>query len=110
VTNETAILDEAKQIVNERESANGPAIQSMTTIRQLWNVYLGEAYPDITTRQAAVMLALLKVGRHTHGDNGIDDARDIAGYAELAARVEEESDHTCCDCCINDETGPVNKF
>lgn len=77
----------------------------MNTIRRLWNVYLSD-YPNITTRQAAVMLALLKVGRHTHGDNGIDDARDIAGYAELAARVEEQS----CDCCVNDETGPVNKF
>lgn len=72
-------------------------------------MYLGEAYPNITDRQAAVMLALLKVGRHAHGDNGIDDARDIAGYAELAARVEE-SDNTCCGRCINDETGPVNKF
>jgi hypothetical protein len=103
-------LDEAKQIVNEREAQNGPAVQSMATIRRLWNVYLSD-YPDITTRQAAVMLALLKVGRHAHGDNGMDDARDIAGYAELAARVEEnEGDHTCCDCCINDETGPVNKF
>lgn len=102
-------MDEAKQIVNEREAQNGPAVQSMNTIRRLWNVYLSD-YPNITTRQAAVMLALLKVGRHTHGDNGIDDARDIAGYAELAARVEERDSQTCCDCCVNDETGPVNKF
>lgn len=100
-------MDEAKQIVNERESEHGPALQSMATIARLWNVYLGDDYPVITDRQAAVMLALLKVGRHAHGDNNIDDTRDIAGYAELAARVEESG---TCDCCVNNETGSVNKF
>jgi hypothetical protein len=111
---ETVVLDDAARIVNEREAENGPAGQSMATITELWNTYLGSEHPEISAEQAAVMLALLKVGRHAHGDNDTDDIVDIAGYSELAARMREareagESVETA-ECCINRGGSPPNKF
>ena len=108
---ETVVLDDAARIVNEREAEHGPATQSMRTITELWNSYLGDDHPDLNAEQAAVMLALLKVGRHAHGDNDTDDIVDIAGYSELAARMREaDASGETPECCVNRGGSPVNKF
>jgi len=110
---ETTVLGNAADIIEGRESENGPAHDSLVTITELWNTYLGDEHPDLSAEQAAVMLGLLKVGRHANGDNDMDDIVDLAGYAELAGRMrefEQDRQGEMCDCCVNDETGTVAKF
>ena len=107
---DTVVLGNAADIIDGRESENGPAHHSLVTITELWNTYLGDEHPNLSAEQAAVMLGLLKVGRHANGDNDMDDIVDLAGYAELAGRMREfEQETETCDC-VNDETGTVAKF
>jgi len=86
---ETLILGDAAEIITEREAQNGPPEQSMKTVVDMWNAYLGPDYPELTYAQGAMLLGIMKDARSRHGDNNLDDYRDGAGYRELAARVRE---------------------
>lgn len=91
------ILDEAKKCVcGHREQDYGTPEDNFTTISFLWTAYLYAAHStnfQITAKDVAVMMALLKVARIARGDS-IDSFVDLAGYAacagEITARMNKE--------------------
>lgn len=81
------ILEEADQIVNERENRHGDAIETHERIAALWSALLDV---EIDARQAALMLGLLKVARMETGElDDRDHYRDLAGYADCAWRCAD---------------------
>lgn len=97
------ILDTAKKCVcGEREHDYGRPEDSFETIGLLWGNYLRAAHlklktvfapNEVTPKDVAMMMALLKVARAANGDNP-DNFVDLAGYAacagEIATRQEKE--------------------
>lgn len=80
-----SVLDEAKRIVGvDRQKQYGE--NTCGHIAQLWSAYLGI---DLTGRDVAALMVLLKVARDRHKPKR-DNATDIAGYAELMDRNAPE--------------------
>ncbi len=87
-------LEAARRCVcGQREQDYGSPEDNFSTISQLWNTYLKAAHPgcakaihNITAKDAAVMMALLKVARIAAGTN-IDSFVDLAGYAACAGEI-----------------------
>lgn len=95
------ILDEAKKCVcGQRQQDYGTPEDNFTTIGYLWSAYFRAAHPnldialnEITPKDVAVMMSLLKVARIATGSSP-DSFVDLAGYAacagEIAARMNKE--------------------
>lgn len=84
------ILDEAARIVTgERQNQYGSAENSFALIGGLWGDYLGM---DISPRDVALMMILLKVAREKGGKGKADNWIDIAGYAACGGEVATETD------------------
>ena len=86
--NRSYVLDTAKQYVNkDRAATHGDMEENLTTIAELWGVYL-ERHVDPS--DVAVMMTLLKLARiksnREHCDNWIDGAGYLACGAELVAK------------------------
>ncbi|MGV9668664.1 DUF6378 domain-containing protein [Nocardia niigatensis] len=80
----TGILGEAATVIDgDRQDAYGDPSESFARIAGLWSAYLGA---DLTARDVANLMVLLKVSRSKHGYRP-DDYIDIAGYAALAERI-----------------------
>ena len=90
--NRPEVLDAAKKCVcGEREQDYGKPEDNFRTIGQLWSVYLAAAHPgqaacDITPKDVAMMMALLKVARAATGKSP-DTFVDLAGYAACAGEI-----------------------
>lgn len=92
------ILKEAKICVcGDREQDYGTPENNFATIGKLWSTYLGAAHPElnmpdnsISSKDVAVMMALLKVARIATG-NKEDNFVDLAGYAACAGEIAEGS-------------------
>lgn len=87
----TEILDCAKKIVvGDREEDYGSPEDSFNTIANLWNVYLWGQRKEgfITSRDVAVMMALLKIARIASGHGKADNWIDLAGYAACGGEIE----------------------
>ena len=84
------ILKEAEKCVcGQRQEDYGSPEDSFSTISYLWTVYLDAAHRanfQITPKDVAVMMALLKVARIARGDNP-DSFVDLAGYAACAGEI-----------------------
>ena len=81
-----SLLEEAAKIVaGERLEKYGPAERDLDNIAKVWSVILAA---DISAADVALCMIGLKVVRHAWG-RGHDDLVDIAGYAALAAELEE---------------------
>lgn len=90
------ILEKARVCVcGERETDYGSPEDSFEIIGLLWGVYLNAAHPkatkdfaynEITAKDVAVMMSLLKVARIAHG-NTPDSFVDLAGYAACAGEI-----------------------
>ena len=95
------ILDTAKKCVcGERETDYGKPENSFETIGLLWGIYLRAAHPklkkvfsmnEVTPKDVAVMMALLKVARIANG-NTPDSYVDLAGYAACAGEIATQND------------------
>lgn len=85
------ILLEAQRITTaDRRAAYDAATANHTRIAGAWNWYLSsrpEPGAQITPKDAAMMMLLLKVARETHSTRR-DNLVDIAGYARIVAQIE----------------------
>lgn len=78
------ILEAARVCVcGEREQDYGTPEDSFNLIASLWTVYTNV---PITTKDVAMMMALLKVARIKAGDKA-DSFVDLAGYAACAGEI-----------------------
>lgn len=78
------ILDAAaKCVCGEREQDYGTPEDSFGLIASLWTVYLNT---PITSKDVAMLMALLKVARIKAGDKA-DSFIDLAGYAACAGEI-----------------------
>lgn len=94
--NRPEILDNAKKCVcGQREQDYGKPEDNFATIGLLWGVYLRAAHPklqkvfapnEVTPKDVAMMMALLKVARAATGDTP-DTFVDLAGYAACAGEI-----------------------
>lgn len=81
-------LTEAASVVKgERQDSYGPAERNLSRIAELWSSYLGR---NITARNVAVMMILLKAARDAHKSKH-DNMVDICGYAYLADILDKET-------------------
>lgn len=88
------ILDEAKKCVcGQREQDYGSPEDNFSTIGYLWSAYLRAAHPnlnialnEVTPKDVAVMMSLLKVARIATGSSP-DSFVDLAGYAACAGEI-----------------------
>ena len=90
-----SILDQAKNIIEERGEDYGDPHANLAAIGKAWSGYLfqrGYLMPDdqLSPSDVAILMALLKLVRqgNRHKD---DNLLDAIGYIELAARVHEHS-------------------
>lgn len=118
------ILDTAKKCVcGQREQDYGSPESNFQLIADLWNAYLGthccsnvDGYAcldDITPKDVAMMMALLKIARIRNGGGTGDSFVDLAGYAacggELCSDVKNypakaNVTKTCRTCKYSDES------
>ena len=78
-----SILDAAKRCVcGDREQDYGSPEDNFSVIAALWTAYTGT---DVTPKDVAMMMALLKVARIKGGAGSEDSYVDLCGYAALAA-------------------------
>ena len=88
--NRAEILEAARVCVcGEREQDYGTPEDSFALIASLWTVYLNT---PITPKDAAMMMALLKVARIKTGVKA-DSFVDLAGYAACAGEIAGKESH-----------------
>ena len=81
------LLRLAEEIVNgDRQRDYSSPEQNFERIAAFWNIYLGIA--DITAKDVAAMLALLKIARIASGHAKSDNWVDLAGYAACGGEIE----------------------
>lgn len=82
-------------VCGQREQDYGSPENNFETIGLLWSTYLCAAHPDytlkfplngITSKDVAVMMALLKIARIAAG-KAEDSFVDLAGYAACAGEI-----------------------
>lgn len=80
-------LDAAAQcICTDRNQQYGEPEDSFAVIARLWSAYLNK---DIKPEEAAVMMALFKVGRMMTGSFKDDTYIDCIGYIACAGEIAE---------------------
>lgn len=80
-------LELAKILINgQRAHDYGDAVESMNRISKLWSAYLNI---ELDSKDAAAMLALLKISRIASGRKA-DNWVDLIGYAAIGAETEDE--------------------
>lgn len=80
------ILAEASRLISgERAAQYGPPERMFALIAALWSAYTGHR---LTARDAAVMMALMKIARSRTSPDA-DTWTDLAGYAALAGELAE---------------------
>lgn len=80
------ILETAEKMVNgDREQDYGSPESNFSRIAGLWTCYLGH---HVEAKDAAAMLALLKIARIASGHAKDDNWVDLAGYAACGGEIE----------------------
>ena len=88
MTERGKVLDDAKAVINgERQNQYGDPEDSFRMVSNFWSDYLGI---DVSPRQAAEMMVLLKIARQRTGRGKWDNYVDMCGYASLAADIAEK--------------------
>lgn len=73
------VLDAARDaVLNARNLSYGEPEDCFGAIAKFWTTYLGR---EVTCKDVAVMMILLKVARIKTGGGSFDNPVDIAGYA-----------------------------
>ena len=81
----TEILDTAKQLVNvDRASEHGDMEDNLTTIAELWGVYLER---HVHPSDVAIMMCLLKIARQKSNPKNVENYLDLAGYSACAGEL-----------------------
>ena len=82
-----AYIDKAKDIVStDREKTHGNKKINHDNIAKMWSAYLDF---DISGRDVALMMVLLKVARTKAGSNNTDYYNDMVGYSSIAGELSE---------------------
>ena len=82
-----AYIDKAKDIVStDRELTHGNKKINHDNIAKMWSAYLDR---DISGRDVALMMVLLKVARIKAGSHNTDDYIDMVGYSSIAGELSE---------------------
>ena len=78
-------LKKAEEIVNgEREQQYGKPEDNFRTIAEFWSTYLDK---ELTAKDVAIMMILLKAARCKSGQYKDDNCVDICGYAAIANEI-----------------------
>jgi hypothetical protein len=80
-----SILEEAQQVVLERQAAYGSREDNFGRIATIWSAILGV---PVTPVQVALCMIGLKIARECWKSSR-DSAIDIAGYAHCLAELQE---------------------
>jgi hypothetical protein len=81
-------LETAASLVSgDRRETHGNPKSSFSRTATMWSAYLD---CDISAKDVALMMALLKVTRTMAGNHNDDDYVDGAGYMALAAEVSDD--------------------
>lgn len=90
------VLEQAKKcVLGDRLEDYGNPENNFNVIAQYWSVYLsttsvpGSSPRELTGRDVALMMILLKVARSTYGSK-LDNWVDMAGYAACGAELEKQ--------------------
>lgn len=88
---ETTILKEAHTIIyGDREKTYGHPAKNLRAIATMWDVYINNKQsPEITAKDVAAMMMLVKVARFANDPTHRDNLVDICGYAALIERCDE---------------------
>lgn len=88
---ETTILKEAHTIIyGDREKTYGHPAKNLKAIATMWDVYINNKQsPEITAKDVAAMMMLVKVARFANDPTHRDNLVDICGYAALIERCDE---------------------
>ena len=84
---------EAAEITEGRSKTHGTPEDSFQRIANYWNAYFrnsGIPDPNITARDVADLLALMKLARSQGGEHNPDDNRDRVGYISFAEAFKSE--------------------
>lgn len=76
-----------KCVCGDREQDYGSPESNFNRIAEFWSTYLGA---DISAKDVAAMLALLKIARIASGNAKDDNWVDLAGYAACGGEIETE--------------------
>ena len=88
----TEILDTAKQLVNvDRANDHGDMEDNLTTIGELWGVYLER---HVHPSDVAIMMCLLKIARQKSNPTNPENYLDLAGYSSCAGELAAEKPET----------------
>lgn len=86
--NTAEILNTAITIVSEdRAKSHGDKFVNHANIASLWSSYKNI---EITAKDVAVMMALLKIARTKTGEHNRDDYVDACGYMAIAGEIAED--------------------
>lgn len=84
------ILDKAKDCVcRQRQQDYGNPEDNFALIADLWTTYINKDDLYFTSKDVAMMMALLKVARIRTGKGTRDSFVDLAGYAACAGEIAE---------------------
>ena len=89
-----SVLAEAHNIIyGDREKTYGHPSKNLNSIAVMWNAYL-KALPkdlnELNAKDVACMMILLKTARLANDPTHRDSIVDIAGYAALIERCDED--------------------
>lgn len=94
-----SILTEAERLIyGDRQRTYGSPRRNLTTVAELWEAFLDQRIAScggpgtfhLSCKDVALMLLLLKIARLANDPNHRDSLVDVAGYAGLAERVDED--------------------
>ena len=86
------ILAKAKELIsNDRNESHGDAFKNHAEIAEFWNLFLDDKLrpmADITAKDVAIMMILLKISRSNQGKKfNLDNFVDMAGYSAIAGEI-----------------------
>ncbi|MBQ9050575.1 MAG: hypothetical protein IJ126_08270 [Lachnospiraceae bacterium] len=80
------ILTKAAEVVTGKDSQHGDTEDNFSRIAAMWSAYLDK---DVSAKDVAVMMILLKTARIASGHQSGDNWVDISGYAACGGEIEE---------------------
>ena len=87
------ILKAAEVCVNgDRQNDYGTPERNFELIAELWSAYLSTLPHEVTPKDVAAMLILLKIARIASGKKKNDNWIDIAGYAACGGEIQESTE------------------
>lgn len=78
------LLTAEKLVSGDRDQTHGDKLINHNNIALLWSAYLEF---DVTPKDVAILMVLLKLARTKAGQHNIDDYVDACGYSAIAGEL-----------------------